>query len=283
MPENVFLNGKYCESHEAMVSVDDRGFLFGDGVYEVIRCYRGALFKLQEHLSRFARSAARIDLVLPYSAEEIAAICKTLLARSGVKNGMLYMQVTRGSAPRTHEFPSVVTPTIMMKVREIDEQFFREKKKGVSVLTVPDERWEHCDIKSLNLLPNVLAKQKARSQGFHEAVFIHEPGVTECASSNIFIVTGGTVVTAPEGNRILSGITREVVLKLAGEAGIPCELRYPQKNELYKAEEVFFSNTMEEIIPVLAVDGNVINQGKPGNITLRLQEMFKKLVDIETS
>jgi len=283
MNENVFLNGEYYRGEDAKISIDDRGFLFGDGVYEVIRCYEGKFFKLDEHLARLEKSAGKIFITIPYSRDEIRDICLKLLAKSGVKTGKMYMQVTRGIAPRIHEFPEGIIPTVMMKADGFDEAGIAFSKKGIGVMTFPDERWAHCDIKSLNLLYNVISKQKARSNGAYEAVFVHEVGVTECASSNIFAVMGGKLVTAPEGSRILSGITRDTVLKLAEEAGIPCELRYPQKDELFKADEVFISNTAQEVSPVLTIDGKTVANGKPGEITLKLQKMFEDEIEGETS
>ena len=278
MAENVFLNGRYCQSEEARVSIEDRGFIFGDGVYEVLRCYGGHLFKIEEHLLRLERSASRIDLPLPYTGAQWGDICRTLVQKSGAREAVLYLQVTRGSAPRVHCFPSASSPTVMMKVYEINEEEVRERKKGIRAVTVPDERWQNCDIKCINLLPNVLAKEKARENGAYEAIFIGSEGASECATSNVFCVRGGKVITAPAERRILAGISRGVVLKLAREAGLEVELAYPPAELLQGAEEIFITNTVDEVAPVTDLDGKAVGRGAAGPLTLRLQEMFRELV-----
>ncbi len=278
MAENVFLNGKYCKSEEALVSIEDRGFIFGDGVYEVMRCYKGNLFEIEEHLLRLERSASRIALPLPYSGGEIGDICNNLVQKSKARDAILYLQVTRGIAPRVHHFPSSISPTVMMKVYEIDEKEVLERKNGVKAISLPDERWDNCDIKCINLLPNVLAKEKARSEGAYEAIFVGSEGVSECASSNVFCVSEGTVFTAPLGKKILAGISRGAVLKLAQEQGIEVELSYPSLALLQSAEEIFITNTVDEVTPVTDLDGKTVGKGKAGPVTLRLQESFREMV-----
>lgn len=278
MTGSVFLNGRYCAPEEAFVSVDDRGFLFGDGIYEVVRCFDQKMFKLKEHLERLARSATRIMLTLPYSEAEMIAVCHKLLAGSGVSNGLIYIQVTRGAAPRTHQFPPAgVKPTFLARLIEVDEEMVLERRRGVEAIFAPDQRWEHCDIKSVNLLPNVLAREAAYRQGAYEAVFVHPLGVTECGSSNVFAVIDDKLVTAPAGDRILSGIMRETVLQLAAEASVPLEFRYAQQDEFAAAPEVFITNSLDEIAPVLVLDGKKVGSGEPGKITLLLQEKMEQL------
>ncbi len=273
---DTFLNGEFYRSAEAAVSVDDRGFLFGDGVYEVIRFYNENFFELRPHLSRLERSAQKISLLLPYSLHKIEKICHELLGKSQIKNGKLYMQITRGAAPRTHQFPAQAEPTIMMKVSAVNEDELKEKQKGVTAITLPDDRWNHCDIKSINLLPNVLAKQKARSEGFYEAIFVHSGKITEGASSNVFAVLDGKLVTAPASNRILAGITRSVVIELAAAAGIEVEERFLSRDELSRVSELFITSTVDEIIPVLSIDEHTLNGATIGRVTGYLQELFQK-------
>ncbi len=273
---DTFLNGEFYWSSEARVSIEDRGFLFGDGIYEVIRLYKGSFFEPGQHLSRLEQSARKTYLSLPYSLEKIEMICHELLEKSAIKNGKLYMQITRGAAPRTHEFPTLVKPTIMMKISELDEVELKEKKKGVSAIILPDERWNRCHIKSVNLLPNVLAKQKARSEGFYEAIFVHSGKITEGASSNVFAVLDGKLVTAPASNRILAGITRSVVIELAATAGIEVEERFLARDELSRVSELFITSTVDEIIPVLSIDEHTLNGATIGRITGYLQELFQK-------
>ncbi len=275
---DTFLNGDYYNGAEARVSIEDRGFLFGDGIYEVIRFYHGSFFELGQHLSRLARSARKTYLDLPNSLEQIDSICHELLKKSGIKEGKLYLQVTRGAAPRTHEFPVQSEPTIMMKISKVDEEEQKKKKKGVSAITVPDDRWSNCDIKSLNLLPNVLAKQKARSQGYYEAIFVFSEKITEGASSNVFAVLDGVLVTAPECNRILSGITRNVVLELASQVGIPWEEKFVSNDDLYRASELFITSTVDEITPILSIDGQTLNGSAVGKVSAKIQNRFQQKV-----
>ena len=275
---NAFLNGEYLKSEEAGVSIDDRGFLFGDGVYEVMRFYNSVLFKPAEHLARLKNSLDGIELAAPYPLEQIEEIASNLVQKSGIKEGVLYMQITRGSAPRTHAFPASSHPTVMMKVSEVHTETLRESRRGVKVVTFPDKRWDYCHIKSLNLLANVMANEYAQKQGAHEAVFLHPIGVTECSSSNVFIVKEGKIITAPEGERILPGITRKLVIQLAREAEISVEFRFPQNQELFNADEVFITNTVDEVTPVVSVDGKAISDGSVGPVTRKLQTMFQELV-----
>ncbi|MEW5921527.1 MAG: aminotransferase class IV [Bacillota bacterium] len=277
MENGVFLNGRYCTPEEALISVDDRGFLFGDGVYEVIKCFDGKFFKMEEHLIRLQRSAGKIMLDLPYTAREIAAVCYELRSRSGIQNGLIYMQATRGAAPRTHYFPQSPSPTFLVKIIEMDVEIWLEHCRGVKAIFLPDERWVHCDIKSVNLLPNVLARETARRQGAYEAIFIHSLGITECGSSNFFAVLDGRLVTAPQGDRILSGIIRETVLQLAAAAEIPVELRYPRPEEMAAATEAFITNSSDEIAPILAIDEKPVGEGRPGKITTLLSDKLEAL------
>ena len=276
---NAFINGEYLNSEEAKVSIDDRGFLFGDGVYEVIRFYNSGLFKTEEHLKRLNNSLASLEISSPYSLEEIEDIGAKLVFKSGLKEGILYLQITRGKALRTHAFPPSLSPTVMMRINGLDLDSVRERQKGIRIITFPDKRWGYCHIKSLNLLANVMAKEAAQRQGAYEAVFVHDLGITECCTSNIFVVKEGKLITAPEGERILSGVTRHVVKQLAYEGGIPVEYRYPQKGEMMEADEVFITNSVDEVTPVLAIDGQVIGGGECGPIVQKLQSMYQKLVE----
>lgn len=275
---NVFLNGSYLSLEEAKVPLEDRGLLFGDGVYEVVRVYNNRPFLLLEHLHRLEKSAAHLLLNVPYTTGELEQIALKLLQKSEIQNGILYLQLTRGAAPRTHEFPQNASSTFFILARE--KSFDpRTQQAGVSTLIFPDDRWDNCHIKSLNLLPNVLAKEKAVRKGAYEAFFLRQGiGMTEGGSSNIFAVFEGQLVTAPEGNYILSGITRAQVLKLAQESEIPVVERYLQKSELLQAEEVFITSTTDEIAPVVEIDGQLIGRGHPGPVTQSLQEKFYHLL-----
>jgi D-alanine transaminase len=278
MPDIGFVNGRFLPLEEATVSVEDRGFQFGDGIYEVIRTYRGKLFHLDAHLARLERSAKALDLPMPWTLSQWAAHVQEGVKRAGYPESKVYLQLTRGAAPRDHAFPADSKPTTVMTVREMKPMDPAIQKAGASVMTMDDWRWSRCDIKSVNLLPNVMARQKAKQAGAFEAVFIRSEKVTEGAVSNVMIVKSGRVITAPEGEQILSGVTRTLVLELARKEGLPVEERFATKDELLHADEVFLTGTTVEVLPVIRVDGKAVGSGKPGPGTLKLQAAFRRLV-----
>nr|PZN45859.1 MAG: D-amino acid aminotransferase [Bacillota bacterium] len=276
----VYLSGRFLPYGQAAVPVEDRGFLFGDGIYEVFRVYRGRPFRFQDHLERLTRSAREIRLDLPDL--DWAAITGELLERNGLKGGdaTVYLQVTRGAAaPRTHWFPPPGTPaTVLMlarPARPVDPELV---ESGATAITHPDERWGRCDIKSINLLPNVLAKQRAVEAGAHEALFVRDGVVLEGASSNLFAVLDGRLVTYPRGPRILAGVTRGVVLELARELGIPVVEGPILVSDLDRATELFITSTTAEILPVVRVDGRPIGDGRPGPVTRALYTAFRQQI-----
>ncbi|MGH7256581.1 MAG: aminotransferase class IV, partial [Nitrospirales bacterium] len=238
MPDIGFLNGRFLPLEETRVSVEDRGFLFGDGVYEVIRTYRGRPFREEAHLARLERSASAIQLRPPYSIQEWRGWIEEGIRRSGYPEAKIYIQVTRGAAPRDHAFPEGVSPTAVMTVRTMPPPAPSLHTDGVSVVTLEDPRWARCDIKSVNLLANVLARQRAREAGAFEVLFLRGGEVTEGAVSNVMVVQGGTLLTPPEGPRILSGVTRAVVLELARKEGLPVQERAVTVEELRGGDEV---------------------------------------------
>ena len=275
MPEIAYVDGEFMELSEARVSVEDRGFQFGDGVYEVVRCYRGTPFALEEHLGRLERSAAGIELPLPEDARRLGELAVEALHRSGISESVLYMQVTRGWAPRNHAFPETVKPTLVITVRPAKPAPPDRTVLGVPVITVPDERWLRCDIKSTDLLPNVIAKEKARRAGALEAIMIRDGAyVTEGASTNVFAVKDGTIHTAPEGPRILSGITRSIVLRLAREKGMSIVEDFFTPGFLAGADEVFITSTTLEVVPCVKVDGRPVGDGKPGPVARALASAY---------
>lgn len=270
MPDIAFLNGRFVPWVEATVSIDDRGFQFGDGVYEVIRTYNGRPFELDAHLGRFDRSLRALSLPQPYSRSQWTRWIQEGIDQSQYRDAKVYIQITRGVAPRDHAFPSKSDPTVVMTVREVHPLTSDLRRKGVSAVTCEDLRWGRCDIKSINLLPNVLAREEARKAGVFEAVLIKDGLVTEGSVSNVMTVQAGVIVTAPEGPRILSGVTRSVVLGLARKEGIPIEERYPTREALYTADEVFLTGTTVEVLGVVRIDGRPIGSGRPGPITATL-------------
>jgi D-alanine transaminase len=278
MPDIGFVNGRFLPLEEATVPVEDRGFQFGDGIYEVIRTYHGRPFHLDAHLARLERSAKAIELPLPWTIQQWAAYVQEGIRRSGYSESKVYLQLTRGVAPRDHAFPAAPRPTAVMTVREMRPLDPALRSSGAAVMTMDDWRWGRCDIKSVNLLPNVLARQKAKQAGCFEALFIRNGQVTEGAVSNVMVVKAGRVLTAPEGERILSGVTRTVVLELARKEGLPVEERFVTQDELCGADEVFLTSTTVEILPVVRVDGQQVGSGKPGPVTQKLQAAFHGLV-----
>lgn len=278
MPDIGFVNGRFMPLEEATVSVEDRGFQFGDGVYEVIRTYRGQPFQLDAHLARLERSAKAIELPMPWTIPQWAAHARDGIKRSGYADSKVYLQLTRGTAPRDHVFPAAARPTAVMTVREMRMVEPALQTSGVAVMTMDDWRWGRCDIKSVNLLPNILARQKAKQAGAFEAVFIRNGQVTEGAVSNVMVIKAGRVLTAPEGETILSGVTRTLVLELARKEGLPVEERFVTRDELIHVDEVFLTGTTVEVLPVTRVDGKPVASGKPGPVTQKLQAAFQRFV-----
>lgn len=278
MPDVAFVNGSFVPLAEAKISIDDRGFQFGDGVYEVIRTYNGRPFALEAHWARLERSAAAIDLTQPYSRTEWTRYVLEGVRRAAYPEAKIYIQLSRGAAPRDHVYPAQVAPTVVMTVREFHPLDESVPAAGVEAMTIEDIRWGRCDIKSLNLLANVLARQQAKQAHVFEAILVKENLVTEGAVSNVMVVRGGTVMTAPEGPRILSGVTRAVVLELARNEGLPIHERGISQAELYSADEVFLTGTTVEVLAVVRVDGQAIGDGRPGSITQRLAAGFTRLV-----
>jgi D-alanine transaminase len=277
--EFALLNGSIIERSEAKVDVEDRGYQFGDGVYEVIRIYNGKMFTAAEHLERFFKSAESIGISIPFTNLQIKEMLEELLIKNNLETGNIYMQVTRGTAPRNHLFPTGdVEPTLVAYtikgVRPLDSL-----ESGVKTILTEDLRWLRCDIKSLNLLGNLLAKQKASEQGCFEAIQHRGQDVTEGSSSNIFMVKNGVVITHESNHLILKGITKDVILNLCAKNKIPVQERTFSLTELEEAEEVFLSSTTAEVMPVIEIDGKKIGSGTPGHLTRKLQDLFEKEIE----
>ena len=274
MPETAFLNGRFLPLAEAVVPIEDRGFQFGDGVYEVIRTYGGRPFKLDAHLARLNRSALAIGLRQPYSLEQWKDCMTEGLRLAAFPDAKIYIQITRGAAPRDHVYTADLEPTVVMTIRELRPLDAAVRAAGVDVMTVDDIRWGRCDIKSINLLANVLARQQAKQAGVFEAILVRDGEVTEGAVSNVIIVQNRTLVTAPQGPRILSGVTRDVVVALARKEGLEVQERYPSREQLYAASEVFLTGTTVEVLAVVRIDGKRIGGGEPGPVTRNLAKRF---------
>jgi D-alanine transaminase len=274
VPETVFLNGRFLPLAEATVSIEDRGFQFGDGVYEVIRTYRGRPFKLDAHLARLDRSAQAIDLRQPYPFERWVEYVTEGLRLGDFPETKIYVQITRGTAPRDHAYAPDLQPTVLMTFRELQPLNAIVQSTGVAAMTMKDIRWGRCDIKSINLLANVLARQQAKTRGVFESILVRDGQVTEGAVSNVFMVQDGNLITAPEGGWILSGVTRQVVLELARHEGLTVQERYCSEQELLGATEVFLTGTTVEVLGVVHIDGKQIGTGQPGPLTRSLAKRF---------
>ncbi|MFZ5862746.1 MAG: D-amino-acid transaminase [Nitrospirota bacterium] len=281
MPTIACVNGRFLPITQAKVSVEDRGFQFGDGVYEVVRSYDGRLFRLDAHLERLAQSAAAIRLPLRYSRAQWRRLILRAYGLSTFPEAKVYLQVTRGVAPRDHRFPKGVQPTVVITVRKLDPLPDAARRDGVRVITTPDLRWARCDVKSLNLLANVLAREEARAAGVFEAILVRDGHVTEGSVSNVFCVINGAVTTSPTDPSILPGITRAATLELIRRDGTPLVERAVGVEELRQADEVFLTGTTVEIVPVVAVDGATIGKGVPGPLTQRLAQGFAAMVRAE--
>jgi D-alanine transaminase len=272
----VYLNGAFLPKSEASISVDDRGFLLGDGVYEVTPFYEGVPFGLDGHLARLQRGLAWMRIDLDVAALE--AVHRELIARNeleGVPRSLVYLQITRGAAPRTHYFPKVdVTPTVYAYAMAWKRPAEDVWSRGFTAITVPDRRWTRVDIKTICLLPNAMAFQAAHDAGADDAILVRDGIAIEGAHQNFWAVLGGTLVTHPRTNLILAGITRAKVLELARDAGIRVDERPIHVEELAEADELFFTGTTGEVRPCVRVDGVPVGDGRVGEITRALSDAF---------
>jgi D-alanine transaminase len=276
MPELAYLNGEFLPIDKALVPIEDRGYQFGDAVYEFIASYNGRLFYLEEHLDRLDRSLKGLSFP-PVSRETILKAVLTLFEKAEIQRAGIYIQVSRGVSPRNHAFPDDVHPQIVMTIREVEEKPPELRKNGAAAITVEDFRWGRCDLKTVQLLPNVLAKQKALTAGVFDAVFVSSEGVVrEATSSNICIVADGTVITHPLTPQILPGITRMVVIDLCREVDIPVLERFFKTDALYGAEEAFLTGTVTEVLPIVTIDGHRIGDGQVGPVTARLYDALRQ-------
>ncbi len=268
----VYLNGDYLPIDEASISVLDRGFLFGDGVYEVIPAYNGTLFRLDQHLQRLESSLADIGIHSPHNRDQWQEIFKPLLSAS--QDQYIYLQITRGMAPnRDHAFPENIRPTIFAMSSPI--QHPSHKDSGFKAITVEDRRWDLCHIKAITLLGNILSRQKAVEQDCTEAILIKNGTVTEGAASNLFMVIDGLLLTPPKDSRILPGITRDLILELAKQNHIPYAEREITVQELKIADEIWLTSSTREILPVVDLDANPVAGGEVGPLWHKMQRLFQ--------
>jgi D-alanine transaminase len=272
-----YFNGKFIPKEKISISPDDRGFLFADGVYEVICSYGGKLFKLEEHLKRLERSLRELHMA-GHPINSLGSIAKELIDRNELStvHATIYIQITRGAAPRNHVFPEKDTPLTVYAAASPFRPLYTEREKGIKVITLSDIRWGRCDIKSVSLLPNVLASQQAKENGATEAIFIRNGIITEGSHTNVCAVFDGRLATHPADNHILGGITRSVVLNLCMALDIPfTESPVPEK-ELKHADELMVLGTTYEILPVVQVNDWKVGNGEPGAVTRTLQQAYSQ-------
>ena len=279
----LWLNGKISSIEEGRIPIEDRGFNFADGIYEVALFYNGRPFMIREHLERWDFSAKGLEINSPMKIDERIAMIMDLVAQSGYKDAMAYGQMTRGVSRRNHVFPGPdVQPTELWFVRPAPKHSPDLYANGVKLATHPDERWAQCQYKTICLLPNCLAKERARRVGGYEALLIAEGGiVTECSASNAFCVRDGVVYTHPLSPRILGGITRIAILEAARKAGLEVREEAVTLDQFLKADEAFISSTTMEVMPVTRVDDVEIGNGRVGEITRRIHHGFRERVDKE--
>jgi D-alanine transaminase len=270
--KTVYLNGRYLPIEDAHISVLDRGFLFGDGVYEVIPAYRGRLFEFEAHMARLDNSLAAVRIDNPHSLDEWQGIFAPLLEDG--TDQYVYLQITRGAAPkRDHQFPENVVPTVFAMSSPIPPYLSRET--GIKAFSLEDSRWQNCHVKAITLLANVLLRQEASERGGAEAILIKNGFVTEGSSSNVFAVLNGRLVTPPLSRDILPGITREVILKIAEANHISCLEQPVSIDDLKQADEIWIASSVREIVPVIELDDRTISGGKPGPVWQKVNRLFQ--------
>lgn len=272
----VYLNGNFVEADKATISPFDRGFIFGDGIYELIPVYGGRPFHLDQHLERLAENLDAMQLTKPYRNPEWADIIDQLIEPLADQDQAVYLQVTRGVAPRDHAFPENASPTVFAFTKPMHYANADEREHGVSAITANDFRWQRCDIKAISLLANVILRQQAVSQGAAEAILLNAGKVSEGAASNIFIVSKGMIMTPPKDHRILPGITRDLVVELAQAAGIDCQQTDISESRLRDADEVWMTSSTKEILSIVRIDGAPVGDGRPGPLSVQLYDLYQE-------
>jgi len=271
----VFLNGEFLPIEEAKVPVLDRGFIFGDGVYEVVPVYSRVPFRLDEHLARLERSLAAVGIRNPYTREQWGGVIAGVIERQGFEDQAVYFQVTRGVAKRDHAFPKSSTPTVFMMSNPLVPPPARQVESGAPAITARDNRWLRCDIKSISLIGNVLLRQLSSEAEAAETILFRDGRLTEASASNVFIVKRGVIASPPKSELILPGITYDVVLELARDAGMPLELREVGEAEVRAADEIWVSSSSKEVLAIVTLDGKQVGDGKPGPQFKRMYKLYQ--------
>jgi len=271
-----FLNGEYLPLEDCRVSVLDRGFLFGDGIYELITVYQNKAFYLAQHMDRFQRSMAEIKVISPYSESEWKTLIDKLIQQSEPDDLAIYIQVTRGVAPRDHVFPDATQATVFAMANPLPIVPSKYIENGVELITTNDTRWQRCDVKAISLLANILAKQEAAEADAVEAIMIRDDYALEGSSSNLFLVRDGIVYTHPKDNLILPGITRDFILELLEELGIECKQQHIPKDWLYSSDELWIASSTKEVLAATKIDQRIIADGKPGKIWQKTYNLYQQ-------
>jgi D-alanine transaminase len=283
MSRIAYVNGAYIQHADAAVHVEDRGFQFADGVYEVCEVRNGQIIDLTRHLDRLDRSLGELRMAAPMERKALTVVIREVLRRNRIRNGIFYLQVTRGAARRDHFFPAAGTaPTLVITAKSVDPTIMRKKyETGIKVITVPENRWDRVDIKTVGLLPNVLAKQQARDAGVQDAIYVDRNNIVmEGASSNVWIVTpGGKLLTRPAEHGILRGITRTTVLDVAADLQLAVDEREFTVEEMLAAREVFFTSATGTCVPIIEIDGKVIANGHPGTTGQSIRDAFLRIAE----
>ena len=280
MKELTYFNGEMVESGAKVVSLDDRGYCFGDGVYEVVRVYNGRAFAFSYHQDRLYRSMREMDIPVRMPPDELQELHEIMIEQSEITDGYIYLQITRGVTPRHHAFErSKLEPQMYMFIKPITTDL-GALQQGVKAITLPDERWARVDIKTLNLIPNILAQTKAEKKGAYTAILVRDGIVTEGATSNVFVMKDGVCYTHPANHHILKGITRQlVVTRVAPTAGITIIEREFNEAFLKDADEIFFTDTIGGIIPITTLNREPVGDGKPGKAAKVLAEQLQHLME----
>lgn len=274
--KQVYLNGSFLPAEQAQISVFDRGFLLGDGVYEVIPVYKGKCFQLTGHLERLQASLDGIRMKNPHTDLEWKNLIEELVDQNSGGEQSIYLQVTRGVAPRDHVFPEGVTPTAFAMSNPLQPVPAKYKTEGAAAITLPDIRWQNCNIKAITLLPNSLLKQQALEAGALEALLIRDGYLTEGAASNAYVVIDGTIYTAPKDEKVLPGITREVVIEIAQANNMPLREEAVKESQLKHADEIWVSSSTKEVVPITLLDGEPVGDGLPGMIWQKMDALYQK-------
>lgn len=271
----IFLNGRFMPIEEASVSVLDRGFIFGDGVYELVPVYSRVPFRMDEHLARLERSLASVRIRNPYGRDEWRDIILQLIAKQPCEDQGVYFQVTRGVAKRDHAFPKDAAPTVFVMSNPLVNPPQELVERGAAAVTAIDDRWLHCDIKSISLIGNCLLRQVSADAGALETILFRDRKLTEASASNVFVVRNGVILSPPKSNLILPGITYDVIAEIAQAAGLPLEFREVSESEVRSADEIWVTSSSKEVLAIVTLDGKPVAGGRPGPLFRRVYALYQ--------